>query len=129
MSTIYLFGLLARRFTTEDTYELITDYWLSWFPNLPSYQGYNHRINALHWSLEVIVTDLMSRLSFQDCYQDVCLTDSLPIILSRRPYQAKVALGLADKGFCSNKDLYYHGVKFHFLGLYRYGKMLLPEQM
>jgi len=59
----------------------------------------------------------------------VCLTDSLPIILSKRPYQAKVALGIADKGFCSTKDLYYHGVKFHFLGPDRYGKMPLPEQM
>jgi hypothetical protein len=113
----------------KDTYELIKDYWLSWFPDLPSYQGYNYRINALHWHLEVIVGDLMNRLSFQDCYQDVCLTDSLPIILSKRPYQAKVALGLADKGFCSTKDLYYHGLKFHFLGLDRYGKMPLPEQM
>ena len=134
MITIYLFGLLNRRFTAKDTYELITDYWLSWFPHLPSYQGYNHRINALHWHLEVMVSDLLSRLSFQDCYQDVCLTDSLPIILSKRPYQAKVALGLADKGFCSTKDLYYHGVngvarRFHFLGLDRYGKMPLPEQM
>jgi hypothetical protein len=127
--TIYLFGLLNRRFTAKDTYELITDYWLSWFPHLPSYQGYNHRINALHWHLEVMVGHLTSRLSFQDCYQDVCLTDSLPIILSRRPYQAKAALALADKGFCSTKDLYYHGVKFHFLGLDRYGKMPLPEQM
>jgi hypothetical protein len=59
----------------------------------------------------------------------VCLTDSLPIILSKRAYQAKVALGIADKGFCSTKDLYYQGVKFHFLGPDRYGKMPLPEQM
>jgi hypothetical protein len=127
--TIYLFGLLNRRFTAKDTYDLITDYWLGWFPHLPSYQGYNHRINALHWHLEVIVADLMSRLSYQDCYQDVCLIDSLPIILSKRPYQAKVALGVADKGFCSTKNLYYHGVKFHFLGPDRFGKMPLPEQM
>jgi hypothetical protein len=127
--TLYLFGLLNRRFTAKDTYELITDYWLSWFPYLPSYQAYNRRVNALHWHLEVMVKDLMTKMSFQDCYQDVCLTDSLPIILSKRPYQAKVALGLADKGFCSTKHLYYHGLKFHFLGLDRYQKMPLPEQM
>jgi hypothetical protein len=56
----------------------------------------------------------------------------LPIILSKRPYQAKVALGLAHKGFCSTIDLYYHGLnggarRFHFPGLDRYGKMPLPE--
>lgn len=62
------------------------DYWLSLFPHLPSYQGYNHRINQLHWQLEVIVGDLMPQLPFSDCYTDVCLTGSLPIILSKRPY-------------------------------------------
>ena len=127
--TIYLFGLQQRRFTLKDTYELIEDYWSSWFADLPSYQGYNRRMNALHWHLEVIVSDLINKLPFQDCYQDVRLTDSMPIILSKRPYQAKVALGIADKGFCSTKHLYYHGLKFHFLGLDRYGKMPLPEQM
>jgi hypothetical protein len=127
--TVYLFGLLQRRFTSKDTYDLIKDYWLSWFPQLPSYQGYNYRINQLYWHLEVIVGDLMSQLSYLDCYQDVCLTDSLPIILSKRPYQAKVALGLADKGYCSTKKLYYHGLKLHFLGPDRYGKMPLPEQL
>lgn len=105
------------------------DYWLSWFPQLPTYQGYNHRINQLHWHLEVIVNDLMRKLSFWDCYQDVCLTDSLPIILSQRPYQAKVALGVADKGYCATKKLYYHGFKLHFLGPDRYGKMPLPEYL
>ena len=100
----------------------------------PLIQGYNYGINALHWHLEVIVGDLMNRppggpVPFQDCYQDVSLTHWLPIVLSKRPYQAKVALGIADKGFCSPKDLYYHGLKFHFLGLDRYGKTPLPEQM
>jgi hypothetical protein len=113
----------------KDTYDLIKDYWSSWFTDLLSYQGYNRRINALHWHLEVLVSDLIHQFPFQDCYQDVSLTDSMPIILSKRPYQAKVALGIADKGFCSTKHLYYHGLKFHFLGLDRYQKMPLPEQM
>lgn len=65
----------------------------------------------------MIVGDLIQQLPFEECYQDVCLTDSLPIILSKRPYQAKVALGIADKGFCYTKDLYYYGLKFHFLSL------------
>jgi len=105
------------------------DYWLSWFPHLPSYQGYNHRINQLYWQLEVIVGDLMPQLPIGDCYTDVCLTDSLPIILSKRPYQAKVVPAVADKGYCSTKKLYYHGLKFHFLGPDRYQKMPMPEHL
>src|SRR3954469_25610080 len=80
--TVYLFGLLQRRFTSKDTYDFMKDYWLSWFPQLPSYQAYNHRINQLYWHLEVIVGDLMPQVPFGECYSDVCLTDSLPIILS-----------------------------------------------
>ncbi|QHT68897.1 transposase [Rhodocytophaga rosea] len=40
----------------------------------------------------------------------------MPIILSKRPYQAKVALQVADKGYCATKNLYYHGLKLHFVG-------------
>ena len=68
-------------------------------------------------------------MPFLEADAGLCLTDSLPIILSKRPYQAKVAQQIADKGYCPTKKLYYHGLKFHFLGLDRYQRMPLPEQM
>lgn len=127
--TVYLFGFLQKQFIGKHTYEYMKAQWLNWFPQLPSYQGYNHRINQLYWHLEVIGDELMSQLCFQDCYLDICLTDSLSIILSKRPYQAKVAPQLADKGYCASKQLYYYGLKFHFLGPDRYQAMPLPEWM
>ena len=127
--TVYLFGLLQKQFTAQHTYQYMQAHWRSWFPQLPSYQAYNRRINQLYWPLEVIGNDLMSQLCFQDCYLDVGLTDSLPIILSKRPYSAKVAPQLADKGYCASKQLYYYGLKFHFLGPDRYQRMPLPEWM
>jgi hypothetical protein len=114
--TIYLFGILQRRFTVKDTYGYIADHWLEWFPRLPSYQAYNKRLNDLYWQFEIIAKELMTNLCYSDCYVDISLADSLPIILSKRPYQAKVALQVADKGYCSTKNLYYHGLKLHFLG-------------
>jgi hypothetical protein len=114
--TMYLFGILQKRFTIKDTYDYINHHWLAWFPHLPSYQAYNKRLNDLYWQFEVIANTLMSNLSYSDCYMDISLADSLPIILSKRPYQAKVALQVADKGYCSTKNLYYHGLKLHFLG-------------
>jgi hypothetical protein len=114
--TVYLFGLLQRRFTIKDTYDYINHHWLAWFPCLPSYQAYNRRLNDLYWQFEVIAQQVMKQLSYRDCYPDVSLADSLPIILSKRPYQAKVALQIADKGYCATKNLYYHGLKLHFLG-------------
>lgn len=114
--TIYLFGILQRRFTVKDTYDYIANHWLAWFPYLPSYQAYNKRLNHLYWQFEIIAKELISNLSYSDCYTDVSLADSLPIIISKRPYQAKVALQVADKGYCATKKLYYHGLKLHFVG-------------
>jgi hypothetical protein len=114
--TMYLFSILQRRFTIKDGYDYMLNHWLDWFPSLPSYQAYNKRLNDLYWQFEVIAQQLMKQLSYSDCYANISLADSLPIILSKRPYQAKVALQVADKGYCSTKNLYYHGVKLHFLG-------------
>lgn len=114
--TMYLFGILQRRFTSKDSYDYIVNHWLDWFPDLPSYQTYKKRLNDLYWQFEVIAKELISTLSYGDCYIDVSLADSLPIILSKRPCHAKVALQVADKGYCATKNLYYHGLKLHFLG-------------
>lgn len=114
--TIYLFGILQKRFTVKDIYSYMRQHWLEWFPHLPSYQAYNKRVNDLYWQFEIIAKGLLEKLNYNDCYADVSLADSLPIILSKRPCQAKVALQVADKGYCSTKKLYYHGLKLHFMG-------------
>jgi hypothetical protein len=110
---MYLFGIFQKRFTVKDGYDYMENHWLYWLPAMPSYQAYNYRLNQLYWQLEVI--ELMTQMPYQDCYPDISLTDSLPTILSKRPYQARVALQVADKGSnpmsshrqvrCSTKDL------------------------
>lgn len=127
--TIYLFGVFQKRLTTKDIYTYSVNHWLDWFPHLPSYQGYNHRLNQLYWQFELIIDEIMTQACFQDCYIDISLLDSMPIVLSKRPYQAKVALQTADKGYCATKNLYYHGMKFHFLGFDRYGQLPVAEYM
>jgi hypothetical protein len=121
--TMYLFGILQRRFTIKDSYTYILNHWVDWFPHLPSYQAYNKRLNELYWQFDVIAQQLMKHLSYRDCYPNISLVDSLPIVLSKRPYQAKIALQVADKGYCSTKNLYYHGLKLHFLGADCYQSM------
>jgi len=51
--------------------------------------------------------------------------DSMPIILAKgsRSDSAKVAREVADKGYCSTKKLWYHGIKLHQLGI------CVPSQM
>ncbi len=128
--TIYLFGLIKQRLTLQQTYDYIVDHWLEWFPQLPSYQAVNHRINDISWHFESLVDGLSEQLQTRpDLLSDVILTDSLPIILSRQPDSAKVALRMANKGYCATKKLYYHGLKCHLLATDRLARLPLPRHI
>ena len=129
LMTIYLFGLIEHRFTLSQTYKYITDHWADWFPRLPSYQAVNYRINTIGEHFLPLIEALVGQIQQQPALIDVRLTDSLPIILSKRPNSARVALDMADKGYCSTKKLYYHGFKLHLIAVDRLQKMPLPERI
>ena len=130
LMTIYLFGLFKQRLTLQQTYDYVVDHWLDWFPQLPSYQAVNYRINEISWHFESLVDALCEQLQTRpDLLSDVILTDSLPIILSRQPDSAKVAPKLAHKGYCATKKLYYHGLKCHLLATDRLARLPLPRQI
>jgi hypothetical protein len=130
LMTIYLFGLIKQRLDLQQTYDYIVDHWLDWFPQLPTYEAVNNRLNQIAWHFESLVDELCLHLHEQtDLLADVVLTDSLPIILSRQPDSAKVALSMADKGYCATKKLYYHGLKCHLLATDRLGRLPLPRHV
>lgn len=129
LMTIYLFGLIEQRTTLKQAYKYIRQHWADWFPQLPSYQAVNNRANAISDHFTPLIEGLVGQLCQLPCLPDVRLTDSLPIILSKRPNSARVALDIADKGYCSTKRLYYHGFKLHLIGIDRLAKMPLPERI
>ena len=129
LMTIYLFGFLQRRFTLRDTYHYIQQHWADWFPDLPTYQAVNHRLNQMGWHFETLIDELSQHLLTQPGLWDVQLTDSLPIILSKRADSAQVATQWADKSFCATKRLYYHGLKLHLIARDRLAQMPLPQLM
>lgn len=53
------------------------------------------------------------------------ITDTMPIIMAQgsRSYRAKVALDIANRGYCATKKLKCHGVKLSALNL------LIPKQL
>lgn len=121
--TIYLFGLIRKKFEIKGIYIYIKDHLIDWFPLLPSYQKFNERLNYLVPSLERLVYQLMHQLNVSDWVLEgqnllTCLVDSMPIIMARgnRSETAKVALEVADKTYCASKNLWYHGIKLHYLG-------------
>jgi hypothetical protein len=57
------------------------------------------------------------------------LVDSFPIVMagSKRSSQARVAPDIANKGYCSSKNLYFYGVKLHVVAFSRPGTLPVPE--
>jgi len=131
MVTIYLFGLLQGHFKQTAIHRYIATHWAAWFPQLPSYQAFNHRLNLLHEIWPVLLGELWCALGCPaagaaDGLDQ--LLDSLPIMLAvrARSYHAQVACDQADQGYCESKKLWYYGLKLHLLGAKQYQHIPLP---
>jgi hypothetical protein len=115
--TVYLFGLLQRRFTVKEAHTYALEHWSAWFPAMPKYEGFNYRLGRLAGVFPYLIEQLLPDIPDQRIVHEVLLTDSMPIILARasRADTAKVAHEIADKGYCASKKLWYHGIKLHAL--------------
>jgi hypothetical protein len=129
--TMYLFVVSEQRgCLVKEIYSFIKDYWLSWFPTLPSYQAFNNRLNGLACVWPIIFKDLLENYAPANCNPDVSLIDSFPIVTCKgRNRKGKVAREIADKGYCSTKNMHYYGLKLHNLGFRRKGTIPFPEMM
>lgn len=133
--TVYLFGLLQRQRTVKGIYCYAHDHLRSWFPALPSYQKFNERLNRLNGALAAIAQYTSQYVELPNWLQGQSLVDavvdSFPIIMAQgaRADSAKVAREVADKGYCSSKDLWYHGIKLHQLGIRRPGSLPIPQSI
>ena len=127
--TVYLFGHLQGHFQQQRIYDYIRGHWLAWFPDLPSYQAFNYRLNQLAPSFACLLEALLNELANNGFQTTDHVLDSLPIILAKggRADAAKVAREVANKGYCATKKLYYHGLKLHLLGARRRQALPVPE--
>src|SRR5215208_2452019 len=91
--TVYLFGHLRGDFSQRRIYAYIRDHWRAWFPDLPSYQAFNYRLNLLSPSFARLLQDLLASLAHDAALTPDHVIDSLPIILAKgtRADRAKVA--------------------------------------
>jgi len=129
--TIYLFGVIQKRFTITEIYDYTHDHLGDWFPNLPGYGAYVQRLNKLSEIFPYLLDKILFQALAISPYPllDVHLLDSMPIIMAKekRSSTAKVANHFANKGFCASKNTWYYGVKVHLLGLKRHKKLPLPD--
>lgn len=129
--TIYLFTVDQQRYLSiKEVYTFAKEFLLSWFPKLPSYQQFNDRLNRLSQAFNTLLLHLVETFLPKDCDLEISVVDSFPIITCKgRNRKGKVAPELADKGYCSTKNMYYYGLKLHALAFKRTGQIPFPEQL
>ena len=121
LMTIYLYCTKEGYFEKKKMHHYVQKHLLSWFPKLPTYQAFNNRLNVLEAAFGNLCNYLVGLMPSLSAYYPNSLpegiTDSLPIILRKGKgcESAKVATEIANKGYCSSKDLYYHGLKLHLI--------------
>ena len=128
--TIYLYTVHEeQRFKIKQIHRFANEYLYSWFPSIGSYQAFNNRLNRLSEAFKQLLAPLLDECKPEDCCLDQSLLDSMPIITCSGKRKPKVATEIADKGVCSSKGMYYHGLKLHALAFRRIGKLPFPEQL
>ena len=133
--TLYLFGHIQGHKEVLSIHKYCQDHLMDWFPNLPSYQKFNERLNRMNDLLAHLVVRLCHRFPVPEHLLlgerlDAVL-DSMPIMMARgsRADSAKVAKEVADKGYCSTKKIWFHGLKLHLLGICDPGTLPIPCQI
>ncbi len=128
--TVYLYVIHhEQQYKIKHIHRFASEYLKSWFPDLPSYQAFNNRLNRLHNAFAKLTEVLLTENQPDNCLFDQSLLDSMPIITCSGKRKGKVAQEIVDKGYNSTKGFYYHGLKLHALGFRRIGKLPHPEQI
>ena len=129
--TIYLFvGSEQRYMRIKEIHSFAKEYLLDWFPGLVSYQTFVYRLNRMAGAVQELIKHLIVSHKPDDCEEDTLIVDSMPIMTcSGRNRKGKVAKDIADKGYCSTKNQYYHGLKLHLVGFRRKGHIPYPPQL
>lgn len=124
--TVYLFGILQGFRTIKSLHRYALTHLGSYFPGLPQYAAFVHRVNKLSEALRLFLNIIQSPRVLQDD-PGVYLVDSFPIVLAKgqHAYRATAASEVASKSYNATKKMYYYGVKAHVVARSRENS--LPE--
>ena len=126
--TIYLWGMSQRRFEQRTIYDYTKNHLLDWFPNLPSYAAFSHRLNFLAPAFQALAEKWLSIVIEREAGNTTYIVDSCPIILAKGPRSghAKVAGELCEKSYNSSRKEWYYGVKLHAFVVRKTGHLPVP---
>lgn len=128
--TLYIYGVIEGYRTIKGIHNYASKHLTDWFPHMPGYKAFAHRINQLHDVFSPLVASLCEEISsIQNAEFLTGLTDAMPIIMAQRGrrFNAKVAPEIATgNGYCATKKLYYYGVKLHAVASQQKGALPIP---
>lgn len=122
--TVYIFSLLNKHRELKAIHRYAKNHLLEWFPCLPKYAAFVHRVNRLSEAFRGLIEQLQAEQVVADDEGEY-LVDSFPIALAQNnhAYTAKVAPEIASKSYNSTKKMYYYGVKAHVVARKRAGTL------
>jgi hypothetical protein len=80
--TVYLFGHLNGLYQKKAIYRFTRNYWADWFPDFPTYQAFNRRLNLLDTAFHAIGASLLAALQNHRAAELDHLIDSMPVMLA-----------------------------------------------
>jgi len=125
VATIYIFCTVDDfKLNTKKSIHAYADRHLRpWFPDLPKYEAFSHRVNELgecfrHLTLHINEDRLSGHHDF-GVVRPEFLGDSMPMVMAKGAgsADARVAVEIANSGYCATKGMHYHGLKLHNLNL------------
>ena len=113
--TVYLWGLSKSISQQKAIWQYAKDHLSEWFPDLPSYQAFNHRLNFLAPVLSSLAQTWLEMISVPSKGSNSFAVDSCPIMLAARSRSshAKVASEICSKSYNATRKEWYYGVKLH----------------
>mgnify|MGYP006866541873 FL=1 len=80
----YVFGLIKKRTTISEIHKYVEDHFSEWFPELPSYQSCNRRLNRLSAVFAPLVEEALSEVGCEKIRDGrIRIADSMPIMLAK----------------------------------------------
>lgn len=126
--TVFLWGILQRRFEIKAIYAYTSMHLADWFPKLPSYQALDRRLGELSPVFSALAERFMTDRAPEGVDMNMLLMDSMPILLAKgsRSTNAKVARELCAKTYNASRKEWYYGMKLHIFGIKRYHTLPFP---
>jgi len=131
--TCYLFAVTyEKRLRIKDIHQCIDAHYRDWFPDLPTYETFNRRLNRLNPAFPALLAGLVvkwQQRALKSQEMKFLLTDSMPIITCAGNRDGKVARSITNKGYNSTKKIHFYGIKLHALSICEQGTLPALEYL